>query len=211
MCPGGPPGKSPNDVGASPQVIKKGWLMSHHSSIVKKFYRDFSEEEWEFLEKVMEGMRDVPLEFPAYVVQRMIDRDILDARYISVSNDEIENEDQLMAMPGYQDVVLTFDKGAVYEVSNEGVGKPGNPFRLVIAREDSSGNTYFVKVAPMAEPDSVKVLDVWRRRGKIPIYPPQHSINLFVADWDLVETIDEYLFQDRLTDESLNARAVAVD
>lgn len=158
-----------------------------NSFVVKKFYRDIEDEELDYLEETLDNMRDAEIDIPDHVIDRMISREI-----ISPLNMEI-SEDSFSAIPGVQDVIATLDDGIVYEVSNEAIGKSRNPFRIVLAREFESGYTMFVKIAPARNVDTLKVLDVWRRKGKIPLYPPQHSIRQFKSDWNVKEAIEAYL------------------
>lgn len=168
--------------------------MNH--AIVKKFYRDFSDEEKNFFNEIIHDIGEMQIEVPDYVVERMIDRRILPEDLpIYDENDKVDESKIyfLNTIPQYLEVMRTLLEGAAYEVSNEGLNKSNNPFRLVIAREAEDGSTYFVKIAPTLDDDEFcKVLDVWKRRGKIPLYPPSHALNQFVADWDVIDAMESF-------------------
>lgn len=169
--------------------------MQRDAVIVKKFYRDLTDDENRYLGEILMTMRDADVEIPSHVLKRMIDRNILPRGYIQFDEgDEVVNRAALAGFPGHQDAVLTFDKGVIYEISNEGLGRGSNPFRIVLAHEFSDGSTYFVKIAPSWDPEEVRLLDVWKRKGKVPIYPPKHSVHLFVTDWDVVESLEEFFY-----------------
>lgn len=179
------------------------------SMLVKKFYRDFSDDDNKYLDDLLNSMRDSAIEVPSHVISRMITRKIIEEDFVEFDGDlNILNVSSLSALPGYQDTTLTFDRGIIYEISNEGIGRTTNPFRLVVAREHVDGNTYFVKVAPSWEPEVVKILDVWRRKGKIPIYPPQHSVNQFTSDWDVAESLEEFFYQEENSRGSVSSVGV---
>lgn len=162
--------------------------------IMKKFYRDLSDEENDFLVEIVDKMRSNPIDVPPHVVARMIERELLPSNLSIIDGDDV-NMHILTALPQYQEMVLALDDGRIYEVSNEAIGKDlNNPFRLVLAREAEDGNTYFVKIAPRKEATITRILDVWKRKGKIPIYPPIHALRYFVGEggWDVIETLEEY-------------------
>lgn len=188
------------------------------SVIRKKFYRDLSSEEIEFLTDVIDEMRRCPIDIPAHVLERMIQREIIPYNINIMDGDgSSPNVKILSAIPGYQEAVLALDKGSIYEVSNEAIESSRNPFRIVLSRESGDGYTYFVKIAPVPNPAVVRILDVWRRRGKTPIYPPLHALKHFVRqeDWDIEEAIGAFLeessdenYESEL--EPLEDRAVSV-
>lgn len=136
--------------------------------VVKKFYRDLSSEEEDYIENVLTEMSDKEL----YVVEGV--REKIDDAVV------------------WDDIIETLDDGVPYEISNEGVGRSENPFRIVLAKEFSSNEpfTVFVKIVPDASGGSEVVLDFWKRRGSIPIYPPPHSVHQFVRDWDIISDLE---------------------
>jgi len=157
-----------------------------NSFIVKKFYRDILESERDYLNNILDDMREADVEVPDHVVERMVQRGIIDGSV------DITNLNK-SAIPGVADAILTLDEGIVYEVSNEAIGRTRNPFRIVVAKEFDDGFTMFIKIVPAKSPELVKILDVWKRPGKLPLYPPAHSLRYFKADWDIEEALEAYL------------------
>lgn len=169
------------------------------NAVVKKFYRDFTDEEQEFLKDITD-FRDEEVIIPTYVVERMVERRILPTGLpIYGDNGDVDEEKlyYLNTHPSYLEVVKTLIEGKPYEISNEGFGKSSNPFRLVLGRESEDGATYFVKIAPSLDGDSyIRILDVWKRKGKTPLYPPPHDLNKFVFDWDFIDAMQSF-FEER--------------
>lgn len=150
--------------------------------ILKKFYRDFTDEEIAYIESVLSDMRKLDLDIPGYVIDRMLSRHIIDPGEVMI----------LLSLPVYKEIEAAAYEGAVYEFSNEAAGKSDNPFRVVVAREGDDGYTYFVKLVPSETTPTLEVLDVWRKRGPIPEYPPQHAANHFSKQWDIIESMEMY-------------------
>jgi hypothetical protein len=174
--------------------------------VVKKFYRDLNDEENAYIQRLLAGMRTAPIVFPSHVIQRMISRGIIERSLIQFDDEgEILNYRTLNAIPGYQNALKAFDDGHIYEISNEGLGKTKNPFRIVLSKELGDGFTYFVKITPLSDKEiedhEVRILDVWRKIGKTPIYPPKHSIDQFTVDWDIMETFDAFFYDVHDEDE----------
>jgi hypothetical protein len=166
---------------------------------VKKFYRDFSEEESVYLEDILDYMCGIEIEIPSHVIQRMVERDIM-----IPSAPLLIDENNKIVTPGISDVLRALETGFVYEISNEGSGHTMNPYRMVVAMEDE-GITLFIKVAPSKSAETAKVLDVWKRHGPIPSYPPIRTIEQFNPDWDFVSEMESFFKQDNHQDALADA------
>lgn len=145
--------------------------------VVKKFYRDLSSEEEEYIENVLAEMQDKEL-YVAESARSKIDDSVI-----------------------WDDIMETLDEGVPYEISNEGVGRTDNPFRIVLAKEFSNDDpfTVFVKVVPDMNGRNEVVLDFWKRRGSMPIYPPPHSVHQFVQDWDIITDLESAQYKKALS------------
>jgi hypothetical protein len=162
----------------------------------KKFYRDFNAKEEDFLTDLLDDMRQLEIEIPSHVISRMIQRGVMseDAPLTIGDNDEIY-------VPGAKEVADSLDNGIVYEVSNEGIGRTHNPFRVVVAYE-FEGHTLFVKIVPNKTSEILKVLDVWKKSGPLPSYPPPKAISQFNPNWDFLSEM-ERIFENESSNYSL--------
>lgn len=154
--------------------------------LIKKFYKDFTDSETGYLNELIDELSSLEVEIPPHVLHRMIERGILQDGAPLVVGDN-----NTISIAGIHDVVRALEEGAVYEFSNEGIGHTYNPYRLVVAQEQD-GFTMFVKVAPSKVATTAKILDVWRRHGPIPTYPPIKAIDQFRRDWEFIPELEAY-------------------
>lgn len=160
-------------------------------NIMKKFYRDFTERETELIDALQDVMADCYVFIPPFVVQRMVDRGILklpDGLELIDENGEFvkQNVYALNDIPEYKFVESVVSSGFAYEFSNEGIHNPVGPYRVVWV-DEYDGFTYFVKTSVPPMRNSVRVVDVWRKSGPIPLSPLASQRNIFArgAKWDI--------------------------
>jgi len=164
-------------------------VVKQHHTIKKKFYRDFTEREIDMLDELQDYMAKCYVFVPPFVIKKMIERGILpnDLDVIDENMEFVkENIGRLNDVPEYRHVVNTVSEGIPYEFSNEGVSNPISPYRLVFASE-YDGHTYFVKVSVPPARRGVRIIDVWRKKGEVPISPPREQRNIFAqgVNWDI--------------------------
>lgn len=139
--------------------------------VVKKFYRDLTEDEEEYIEDILAEMQDKDIHVPNYLREKMTGDSVV-----------------------WDDLIKVLDEGVPYEISNEGViqGK-SNPYRIVVAKEFDLPDeqlTVFVKIIPDRNGEKEVVLDVWKKHGPLPAWPPPRTIHQFVHDWDIIPDLE---------------------
>lgn len=159
--------------------------------IMKKFYRDFTDTEVELVEELQDIMADCRVFIPPFVVKKMLERRVIsipnDVRMFDDNGDFIkENTFVLYDSKEYRFVESVIHTGFAYEFSNEGVHNPIAPYRIVWV-DDYEGYTYFVKTSVPPMRGSVRVVDVWRKKGTIPTHPLREQRAIFArgARWDI--------------------------
>ncbi len=165
-------------------------MWDNNDVIKKKFYRDFTEKEADLLDELQVIVSHSYPFVPPYVVKRMIERGIIadDIDLFDENGDFIyDNYPILNDDPGYQNVINTLSEGIAYEFSNEGRLNPILPYRVVWAAEMDDGYVYFVKTSVPPMRGGVRVVDVWRKSGSIPVAPPRRYRQVFAAGthWDI--------------------------
>lgn len=143
----------------------------------KKFYRDFSESELVLFDELQDYMADCYVFIPAYVIDRMIHRDIIpgDIKVLDQQGRFIkESIHKLNDVPEYVFVSSILEVGVPYEFSNEGKSNPISPYRVVWCAKNGD-YTYFVKTPVPPARGSVRIIDVWRKVGDIPLSPPREQ------------------------------------
>ena len=162
--------------------------------VLKKFYRDMKPEELSAVEDCMRRLRGMYPDYPPHVMKRMVDRGILpndEANKIFDDEGNLIPERMALYIENLSPVSDAFATGMVFEVSNEGAANPANPYRIVLAKEVGE-YVYFVKVSSNPPSgDTIRILDVWRKMGKIPLSPPSHAIPQMTTTWNLLDAFKE--------------------
>ena len=157
-------------------------------AIIKKFYRDFDSAEMDALSELLGKLRKKYLEPPGYIIERMIDRGLIpkeETEKLFGDKGQLVAENLYLVVDALKPVHETFMTGIVFEVSNEGAkNSPTNPYRLVLAKEIND-KVYFIKVSANPPGNKVRLLDIWTKKGKMPLSPPAHSVMQLNRHWNL--------------------------
>lgn len=170
--------------------------------IKKKFFRTFTSPEQKLIDELVDVMQDCYVQVPPFVIRRMIDRGIIPAN-LELLDEEgnliKHNLHRLGENPAYQTVENAMYEGLAFEFNNEGANNPYSPYRMVWAAEEG-GYTYFVKVSIPPKNGTVRIIDVWRKRGATPFYPIPAQKELFVrgAHWDIEKPLSDLLAKARV-------------
>lgn len=171
--------------------------MNVREDIKKKFYRDFTEDETFLIDDLQEAMGRCYIFVPPFVVSKMIARKMLPSN-LEILDDEgnfiRDNMYILNDQPAYKAVIETVHCGVPYEFNNEGISNPISPYRVVWAGE-YDGFTYFVKTSVPPVRGGVRVVDVWRKLGGIPLSPLVEQREIFAkgAEWDISDILSSIL------------------
>lgn len=165
------------------------------ANLKKKFYRDFSETDLAVISDLQDDMKDCYIQFPPFVLKRMVERGIIPSSIELFNNDEgiiKSNLQKLNSVKEYSFVKNALCLAIPFEFSNEGIMNPYSPYRMVWVAE-YDGNTYFIKTALPPHNGMVRVIDVWRKQGSVPIHPLAAQRELFVRgeEWSIYDIIDE--------------------
>jgi hypothetical protein len=170
--------------------------------IQKKFFRTYTSIENEIIGELRDVINQCKVHTPPFVVKRMWEREILD-QDIDIF-DEIGDVDKskmgvLNDIHEYNILDKAIKEGVPFEFNNEGQTNPFSPYRMVWALEDD-GFTYFVKTSLPPKRGTIRVIDVWRKLGTIPIYPLPQQKEVFIkgAVWDIQDILDEILTAGRV-------------
>jgi hypothetical protein len=171
-----------------------------NTNLKKKFYRDFDKFEKEAIEELTETLKSGYIHIPPHVIEIMAGRDIITREDVFSLNKSflvVEKLHKLNSQPGYKNVETTVREGMPFEFSNEGVMNKNSPYRLVLTKQFGD-QTLFVKVSVPPLNNRIKVLDVWQKKGEIPLHPYRPQIKFFERgrEWEIDQIvwdlIDEY-------------------
>lgn len=175
---------------------KKQYMLK---TMKKKFYRDFSETDLAIISDLQNHMKDSYIQFPPFVLKRMVERGIIPKDIELFDSDGgilKENLQKINSIKEYSFVKSLIQIAMPFEFSNEGVMNPYSPYRMVWAGE-FNGDTYFLKTALPPQKNIVRVIDVWKKQGNIPIHPLASQREFFTRgeEWSIYDLIDDMVFR----------------
>jgi len=168
-------------------------------TLKKKFYRDFSETDLGIIADLQDYMKDCYIQFPPFVLKKMIDREILpNSIKLFDADDRIvkENLIHLNRIPEYNFIKNLVQIATPFEFSNEGIMNPYSPYRIVWVATTAE-YTYFVKTALPPHDNIVRVIDVWRKQGGVPIHPLASQKDAFSRgeEWSIYDIIETMVIE----------------
>jgi len=166
-------------------------------SLKKNFYRDFSQTDVDIIADLQDVMKGLYIQIPPFVIKKMMERGLIPEELPIFDDQENivkDNLNMLNDIPEYVFVRNILNVAMPFEFSNEGVANPFSPYRMVWAAE-LADYTYFVKTSLPPKDGIVRVIDVWRKQGSIPLHPLASQNQYFERgeDWDVYDIVDKML------------------